>query len=115
MVVRRSRSWASARTTEIVNVPLGALVQPSGNWNGNARVSSAVMRVDANRSINAAREVWVVAAGEEKAAAARMALAGAGATAIPAAGVRGRSRTLWLLDRAAASKLPPALARLASP
>jgi len=66
-------------------------------------------------SINAAREVWVVAAGEEKAAAARMALAGAGATAIPAAGVRGRSRTLWLLDRAAASKLPPALARLASP
>ncbi len=66
-------------------------------------------------SINAAREVWVVAAGEEKAAAARMALAGAGSTAVPAAGVRGRSRTLWLLDRAAASKLPASLARLASP
>ncbi|MDQ1699038.1 MAG: 6-phosphogluconolactonase [Frankiaceae bacterium] len=66
-------------------------------------------------SINAAREVWLVAAGEEKAAAARMALAGAGATAVPAAGVHGRSRTLWLLDRAAASKLPPSLARLASP
>jgi 6-phosphogluconolactonase len=66
-------------------------------------------------SINAAREVWLVAAGEEKAAAARMALAGAGATAVPAAGVRGRSRTLWLLDRAAASKLPPSLARIASP
>ncbi|MBV9098459.1 MAG: 6-phosphogluconolactonase [Frankiaceae bacterium] len=66
-------------------------------------------------SINSAREVWLVAAGEEKAAAARMALAGAGATAVPAAGAHGRSRTLWLLDRAAASKLPPSLARLASP
>jgi len=66
-------------------------------------------------SINAAREIWLVAAGEEKAAAVRMALAGAGATAVPAAGVHGRSRTLWLLDRAAASKLPPSLARIASP
>lgn len=67
------------------------------------------------RSINAAREVWLIAAGEEKAAAARMALAGAGATAVPAAGVHGRSRTLWLLDRSAASKLPSSLARHASP
>jgi 6-phosphogluconolactonase len=66
-------------------------------------------------SINAAREVWLVAAGEEKAAAVRMALAGAGATAVPAAGVHGRSRTLWLLDRSAASKLPPSMARHASP
>jgi 6-phosphogluconolactonase len=44
-----------------------------------------------------------------------MALAGAGATAVPAAGVQGRSRTLWLLDRAAASKLPASLSRIASP
>lgn len=66
-------------------------------------------------SINAAREVWVVAAGEEKAAAARMALSGAGPTAVPAAGARGKSRTLWLLDRSAASRLPAALARIASP
>lgn len=66
-------------------------------------------------AINAAREVWVVAAGEEKAAAARLALSGAGPTAVPAAGVHGRSRTLWLLDRAAASRLPAALARIASP
>jgi len=66
-------------------------------------------------SINAAREVWLVAAGEEKAAAARMALSGAGPTAVPAAGARGKARTLWLLDRSAASRLPASLARIASP
>ena len=66
-------------------------------------------------AINAAREVWLVAAGEEKAAAARMALSGAGAHQVPAAGVHGRARTLWLLDRAAASRLPASLARIASP
>jgi 6-phosphogluconolactonase len=66
-------------------------------------------------AINAAREVWVIAAGEEKAPAARLALAGAGPTQVPAAGVRGRVRTLWLLDRAAASRLPASLARIASP
>jgi 6-phosphogluconolactonase len=66
-------------------------------------------------AINAAREVWLVTAGEEKATAARLALSGAGATAIPAAGAHGRQRTLWLLDRAAASRLPASLARLASP
>jgi 6-phosphogluconolactonase len=66
-------------------------------------------------TINTAREVWLLAAGEEKAAAARMALSGAGATAIPAAGVHGRVATRWLLDRAAASRLPTTLARPASP
>jgi 6-phosphogluconolactonase len=66
-------------------------------------------------AINAAREVWLVAAGEEKATAARLALSHAGPTAVPAAGVHGRSRTLWLLDRAAASRLPASLSRLASP
>jgi 6-phosphogluconolactonase len=66
-------------------------------------------------AINSAHEVWVVAAGQEKAAAARMALAGAGPTAVPAAGVHGRARTLWLLDTAAAGRLPAALARIASP
>jgi 6-phosphogluconolactonase len=66
-------------------------------------------------AINSAREVWLIAAGEEKAGAVRLALSGAGAHQVPAAGVRGRSRTLWLLDRAAASRLPAALARIASP
>jgi 6-phosphogluconolactonase len=63
-------------------------------------------------AIQEAREVWVVAAGEEKAAAAAMALSGAGQVQVPAAGARGRSQTLWLLDEAAASLLPRGLRRL---
>jgi 6-phosphogluconolactonase len=66
-------------------------------------------------TINRAREAWVIAAGEEKASAARLALSGAGPTAIPAAGVRGKVSTRWLLDRSAASRLPSELSRLASP
>ncbi|MBA2552588.1 MAG: 6-phosphogluconolactonase, partial [Geodermatophilaceae bacterium] len=31
---------------------------------------------------------------------------------LPAAGARGRNRTLWLLDRAAAAKLPSSFLRL---
>lgn len=66
-------------------------------------------------AIRAAREVWLVVAGAEKAPVVRMALTGAGPVQIPAAGAVGRARTLWLLDRAAASELPPSLSRLASP
>ena len=66
-------------------------------------------------AINAARQVWLVATGEAKAKAVRMALSGAGPVQIPAAGVAGRSQTLWLLDRAAASALPRGLDRTASP
>ena len=66
-------------------------------------------------AINSAREVWLIAAGEEKSGAVRMALGGAGQTQVPAAGVAGRARTRWLLDRAAASRLPASLARIASP
>lgn len=61
-------------------------------------------------AIRAAREVWVLAAGEGKARAVRMALTGeAGAFQVPAAGVRGRQSTLYLIDRDAASQLPPAM------
>jgi 6-phosphogluconolactonase len=51
-------------------------------------------------------EVWILATGESKAAAVAMALGGAGEVAIPVAGATGTHRTLWLLDRAAAAKLP---------
>jgi 6-phosphogluconolactonase len=44
-----------------------------------------------------------------------MALSDAGPYAIPAAGVSGTSRTLWLLDRAAAAGIPTAITRIASP
>jgi 6-phosphogluconolactonase len=67
------------------------------------------------RAINQAREIWLLAAGAEKAGPVGLALSQAGEVAIPAAGAAGRSRTLWLLDRAAASQLPPGLSRPASP
>ncbi|MFD8003067.1 6-phosphogluconolactonase [Streptomyces mirabilis] len=60
-------------------------------------------------AIRSAREVWLLAAGEDKAQAAAIALSGAGEVQAPAAGAHGRSRTLWLLDSAAASQLPRSL------
>jgi 6-phosphogluconolactonase len=60
-------------------------------------------------AIRAAKEVWLLAAGEDKAGAAALALSGAGEVQVPAAGARGRSRTLWLLDAAAAAELPRSL------
>ncbi|MFH8370782.1 6-phosphogluconolactonase [Streptomyces sp. NPDC018031] len=66
-------------------------------------------------AIRAAREVWLLAAGEDKAKAVTIALSGAGEIQAPAAGARGRSRTLWLLDRAAAAGLPRGMYPPASP
>lgn len=57
-------------------------------------------------SLQAAREVWILASGEEKADAVALALTGEGPAPVPAAGARGRQRTLFLLDRAAAAKVP---------
>ncbi len=57
-------------------------------------------------SIRSADEVWLITAGAGKAGAISQALSGAGEAEIPAAGARGRGRTLWLLDEAAASQLP---------
>ncbi|MBF9071230.1 6-phosphogluconolactonase [Streptacidiphilus fuscans] len=60
-------------------------------------------------TIRAAREVWLLAAGDDKADAVALALSGPGPIQAPASGAVGRQRTLWLLDRAAAAKIPPAL------
>jgi 6-phosphogluconolactonase len=61
-------------------------------------------------AINSAEEVWLLVSGEAKADAVADALAGAAsrerAAQNPAAGVQGRRATRWLLDRAAAGKLP---------
>lgn len=56
--------------------------------------------------INRSREVWFVVSGADKAAAATMALLGTGPVQVPAAGVAGVERTLWLMDREAAAQLP---------
>jgi 6-phosphogluconolactonase len=65
--------------------------------------------------INAARDVWIIASGSDKAAAVRLALSEAGPIQVPAAGVRGRQQTLFLLDRAAAAEIPAQPGRTASP
>lgn len=57
-------------------------------------------------ALNRAREVWFLASGDTKADAVARALGGADRHDIPATGVHGQERTLWLLDRAAASRLP---------
>jgi 6-phosphogluconolactonase len=57
-------------------------------------------------AIRCAAEVWLIVSGSAKAAAVTMALGGAGEVQLPAAGATGRRRTLWLLDRPAAAKLP---------
>ncbi len=63
------------------------------------------------RALNAAREVWMVVTGSDKAPMVAMALSGAGQLHVPAAGVAGTAQTLWLLDEAAASALPRDLRR----
>jgi 6-phosphogluconolactonase len=58
-------------------------------------------------AINAAEEVWLLVAGEGKAPAVAAALVeDADPVQLPAAGVHGVRATRWLLDRAAAGKLP---------
>jgi 6-phosphogluconolactonase len=63
------------------------------------------------RSLDAANEVWFIAAGTSKAHAVAMAHSGAGRVQVPSAGPHGRHRTLWLLDREAAAALPANLYR----
>lgn len=60
-------------------------------------------------TINRAHEVWLLAAGAAKAGAIELAFDGAGGLQLPAAGVAGAARTIWLVDRAAAAKLPASI------
>ena len=62
-------------------------------------------------TIGAAREVWILASGAGKSGAIALALSGAGPVQLPAAGARGRQRTLYLLDAAAAAKVPSDVGR----
>lgn len=63
-------------------------------------------------ALNAAREVWVLASGAEKADAIRLALdPAAGPWQVPAAGVHGVERTIFCVDEAAASRLPADMGR----
>jgi 6-phosphogluconolactonase len=65
-------------------------------------------------SINAAKEVWILASGAEKARAVALALSDAGPKQVPAAAARGRLRTLFLLDTEAAAQVPAEIDRRAA-
>lgn len=56
-------------------------------------------------ALNRAAEVWFLVSGEGKAEAVAKAHAGTDRHEIPATGVHGQERTVWLLDEAAASRL----------
>jgi 6-phosphogluconolactonase len=66
-------------------------------------------------TLRRAHDVWFVVSGEDKARAVHLALSGAGYVQVPAAGPRGIQSTLWMLDKPAAARLPPDLARMSSP
>ena len=59
--------------------------------------------------INSSKRVWLVMSGADKAAALGLALAGASYASVPAAGAKGRRRTVFFVDLAAASQVPPEL------
>ncbi|MBN9152549.1 MAG: 6-phosphogluconolactonase [Microbacterium sp.] len=59
--------------------------------------------------INSSKRVWLVLAGTDKASALGLALAGASYPSVPAAGAKGRRRTVFFVDEAAAGKVPPEL------
>jgi len=59
--------------------------------------------------INSSRCVWLVLSGVDKAAALGLALAGASYETVPAAGAKGRKRTLFFVDQDAAANVPPDL------
>jgi 6-phosphogluconolactonase len=59
--------------------------------------------------INGSKRVWLVLAGADKASALGLALAGASYAGVPVAGAKGRKRTVFFVDEAAASQVPPEL------
>lgn len=59
--------------------------------------------------INSARCVWLVMSGVDKASALGLALAGASYESVPAAGAKGRKRTLFFVDQDAAANVPAEL------
>ncbi len=59
--------------------------------------------------INSSKRVWMVLSGVDKASALGLALAGASYASVPAAGAKGRRRTVLFVDEAAAAQVPPQL------
>ena len=59
--------------------------------------------------LNASKRVWLVLTGADKASALGLALAGANYANVPVAGAKGRKRTVFFVDEAAASEVSPDL------
>ncbi|WP_299087902.1 6-phosphogluconolactonase [uncultured Microbacterium sp.] len=59
--------------------------------------------------LNSSKRVWMVLVGTDKAAALGLALAGASYETVPAAGAKGRKRTILFVDEAAATNVPAEL------
>lgn len=59
--------------------------------------------------LNSSKRVWLVLTGADKASALGLALAGASYQSVPAAGAKGRKRTVFFVDEAAASEVSPDL------
>ena len=59
--------------------------------------------------INSSQRVWMVIAGVDKASALGLILAGASYLSVPAAGAKGRRRTILFVDEAAAANVPQEL------
>jgi 6-phosphogluconolactonase len=57
-------------------------------------------------AINSSDRIWLALAGSDKASALGLALAGASTLEVPVAGVEGRLRTVFFVDRDAASEVP---------
>lgn len=56
--------------------------------------------------LNSSQRVWMVLVGTDKASALGLALAGASYESVPAAGAKGRKRTVLFVDEAAATNVP---------
>lgn len=56
--------------------------------------------------LNSSERIWLVLAGSDKASALGLALAGASRDEVPVAGIKGRRRTVFFVDREAAAEVP---------
>lgn len=64
-------------------------------------------RITLTRAVlNSSERVWLVLAGSDKASALGLALAGASRDEVPVAGIKGRRRTVFFIDKAAAAEVP---------
>ncbi|QPZ39944.1 6-phosphogluconolactonase [Paramicrobacterium chengjingii] len=57
-------------------------------------------------ALNSSQRIWVEIAGAEKASSLGLALAGASYSEVPIAGIKGRRRTVFFVDKEAAAEVP---------